>query len=264
MHDHDLDLIAEYASDLLVGGDASRAADLVRRCADCAQEFADHREIRQLLALAPPPALSEFERTRLRRSVLDSLAPPAATVPVWQRRFLAVVGTAAAMLVLVVGIGVLGDLGGDDSFTQAEGSDLTTTTIAADAFVPMAEDSAQDEAMGALADGDSERLTEESASGGGLPLLIDVGVVDDPAHLDAVLEELSALLLETTEPVPVEEALDFGASCAGTFEDEIPFEGEILGVVLATLNGVPTEIFLTGERTEPSVTMLVAPDCLTR
>lgn len=258
MHDHDLDLIAEYASDLLVGGDESRAADLVRRCADCAQEFAGHREIRHLLASAPQPALSEFERTRLRRSVLDSLDPPAATVPVWQRRFLAVVGSAAAMLVLVVGVGVLGDLGGDDSFTQAEGSDLVTTTRPTDAFVPMADDSSQDEAMGALADGDAERLTEESALGGGLPLLIDLGVVDDPAHLDAVLEELSALILETTERVAVDEALDFGASCARTLSDEI------LGVVLATIDAVPTEIFLTGERFEPAVTMLEAPSCLSQ
>ena len=256
MHDHDLDLIAEYASDLLVGADESRAADLVRRCAECAQEFADHREIRHLLAIAPQPALSEFERTRLRRSVLDTLAPPPATVPVWQRRFLAIVGSAAAMLVLVVGVGVLGDLGGDDSTTQAEGSDLATTTMPADAFVPMAEESAQDEAMGALADEDAERLAEDSALGGGLPLLVDVGVVDDPDHLDAVLGELSALILETTETVAVEEAVDFGAFCARTLEEGI------LGVVLAVLDGVPTEIFLTGERTEPAVTMLVAPDCL--
>jgi hypothetical protein len=61
--------------------------------------------------------------------------------------------------------------------------------------------------------------------------------------------------MDASEPLVVEEAVRFGASCAPAVE------GEILGLVLASVDGVPTQVFLLGDRAEPTVLMLVAPDC---
>src|SRR5690606_9546097 len=115
MHDHDLDLIAEHASGLLTGADEARASALVGSCPLCAAEFAGQRQVRTLLAESPAPSLSDFERTRLRRAVLDGVAPAPRGGVDWRRRFLAVAGGVAAVAMFVVGIGVIGTLGdGDD------------------------------------------------------------------------------------------------------------------------------------------------------
>jgi hypothetical protein len=260
MHDHDLDLIAEHASGLLTGADESRATELVGTCEACAREFADHTRIRTLLAAAPAPSLSEFERTRLRRSVLDTVAPPTPAVAPRQRLFLAAAGAVAAVLVVVAGVGIVGQLGGgDDGFTLADGGDAVDTTASAEALVPF-DQSAGDEAETLMADEDAERHVEEAADDAGLAaaaapqLMVEVGEIDG-AVLDSVLGELSAAVMDASEPLVVEEAVRFGASCAPAVE------GEILGLVLASVDGVPTQVFLLGDRAEPTVLMLVAPDC---
>ena len=265
MHDHDLDLIAEHAAGFLTGADETRAAELVRTCDRCADEFEGQHRMRTLLAGAPAPSLSEFERARLRRSVLDTVAPPTRAVG-WQRRILAATAVAAAVLVTVVGVGVVGQLGGDDSLLTAadEAESLATTTAAADMRVPPADGDAaggSDEAIGALAADEAE---ESSALDDGAVaetasvspnLLIDAGAVSTPEELDPLLAEISALVAETTEVVTIEAAVSFGAPCAADIE------GDLLAVVVGDIGGSPAQVFLTGDRTEPSISFVSGPDC---
>ena len=264
MHDHDLDLIAEYASGFLTGADESRAAELVESCDHCAAEFSDQGTIRTLLAAAPAPALSESERTSLRRSVLDTVAPPRPTRIGWQRRVLAVTGVAAAVLVAAVGVGVVGQLAGDgDAVTVADGGEsFATTTAAADMRVPPADSddaAGADEGISALAaDEEADALDDSAAAESGAlspNLLIDAGEVAAQDQLDSLLAELTALVAETSDVVIAEDALSFGASCA------IDVEGELLAVVVATIAGSPAQVFLTGDRSEPSVMFLSGVDC---
>jgi hypothetical protein len=257
MHDHDLDLIAEHASGLLSGADASRAADLVETCDICAGEFVDQRQIATLLMAAPMPAMSELERTRLRRSVLDAVGTaPATAVAPWHRRFLPLLSAAAAVTVVAVGIGVVGQLGGgDDTVTLADGgADTATTAAASDAFVPMADtDDSSGIASESLEDEAASELSADAESARSSSVLLDMTQSD--VVLDTVLAELTALIAETEEVVDLQQALEFGATCAESVEEPI------LGVVLAVVDGQRTQVFLTGDRSEPSLTMLVEADC---
>lgn len=261
MHDHDLDLIAEYASGLLTEADESRASELVRTCESCATEFADQQAIRSLLASVSAPTLSEMERTRLRRSVLDAVAPPAASAAPWLLRLRPLMGVAAAMLVLVVGVGVVADLGSsDDSVTLADGGE-SATTAAADALVPMDDEGlGGDDTMSALSDSDEEDqadVAEDSVaeSAARSALMIDAGDVTDTSALDSLLSELTAVVQETRETLTLDNAVAFGATCAPSVEDEI------LGLVLARIDGVASQVFLVGDPAEPGVEILLTDDC---
>ena len=266
MHEHDLDLIAEHASGFLTGADASRAADYVRTCDRCAAEFEDQRHIRTLLAEAPAPSLSEFERASVRRSVLDTVAPPSRSRVTWQRKFLAATSVAAAVLVTAVGIGVVSQLdGGDDSMTLADGGESNTTVAAADMRVPPADgdDDGADEEIGALAaDQADEEQAEALSDDAGAEsteyspnLLIDAGEVAAQDQLDPLLAEMTALVAETSDVVSVEDATAFGAACVSDVEREV------LAVVIATIDGQPAQVFLIGDRIEPTVLYLSGTDC---
>lgn len=256
MHDHDLDLIAEHASGLLDGADASRASQLIDTCVDCAREYRDQRAIRVLLAEAPVPEMSEFERQRLRRAVLDTAAP-APVVRGWQRRFLPVMGVAAAMLVTVVGVGVVGSMGGqDESVTLADGG--ADTTQSAEALVAPADEPT----FGIAADSaleDSVEESEEADAGGesavqsarSTGLLIDATGSD----LDSVLAEVTLVVAESIEPVILDDAVAFGLTCAPLIEEPI------LAGILAEIDGAPTQVFLSGDRAEPTLTYLRSPEC---
>lgn len=264
MHDHDLDLIAEYASGLLTEADESRAVELVRECESCAKEFTDQQAIRSLLANAPAPALSEFERTRLRRSVLDAASPPVAVAPPWLVRFRPLMGLAAAVLVLVVGVGVVGNLATDDGMTLADGGESgATTTAAATALVPMEEDGrGGEDTMSALSDSDEQDQADDGVADDSAAestalaaLMIDAGDVAETSDLDPLLGELTAAVQETSESLAVDDAVAFGATCAPSVEDEI------LGLVLARIDGVASQVFLVGDPAEPGVEILLTSDC---
>ncbi|MEX2654825.1 MAG: hypothetical protein WD532_07330 [Acidimicrobiia bacterium] len=253
MHSHDLDLIASHASGLLSGADETRAAELIGSCEVCASEFSSQRQIRSLLAAAPTPAMSEFERTRMRRAVLDAVARPTPAVSPWQRRFMAIAGAAAAVLVVVVGVGVGGLFGGDDA-GDLVAAESATTAAAADA--PMDE---SDATMSALSDHEeSERAAADDADGAVMTMqtqMVDISGFDDPDALDSVLAELTALAQELGEPVSIDDAIAFGATCAAAVE------GDILGLVLASVDGVPTQVFLVGDPAEPTTVMLATAEC---
>lgn len=266
MHEHDLDLIAEYASGFLTGADESRAAEYVRTCDRCAAEFEDQRHIRAVLAGAPAPALSEFERASLRRSVLDTVAPPSRSRFTWQRKFLAATSVAAAVLVTAVGVGVVSQLdGGDDTFTVADGGESATTAAADQRIAPADRDDADgaDEGVGALAADQAEEEQAEALTDGvgaestasSPNLLIDAGAVATQDQLDSLLSEMTALVAETSDVVTVDDAILFGASCV------TDVEGDVLAVIVATIDGRPAQVFLTGDRIEPSVSFLSGTDC---
>ncbi|HSJ28122.1 MAG TPA: hypothetical protein VLB67_07905 [Acidimicrobiia bacterium] len=249
MHDHDLDLIAEHASGLLAGEARARAVELVANCATCASEFADQEAIRRMLGDAPAPTMSEFERTRLRRSVLDEVAPSRSPISPWQRRFLGAVGAVAAVAVAVVGVGVIGQLGGEDSSAPPD-------EIAAE----VATDDTGDQPMGALAveDQAADRHADDGAaifeSAPTAPMLdLTDQHLTDTAELDIYLGELTASL--PPDPLSVEDAVLFGAGCATSVDEPL------LAVVLAVIDGTKVDVFLTGVPDEPVVTILQSGTC---
>lgn len=259
MHEHDLDLIAEHASGLLSGADAARAADLVAACVECRREYATHQEVRAVLATVPSPGLTDFERTRLRRAILDEVAPSRREVAPWQRRFLGIAGAAAAVVVVIAGVGILGQMddgGGDEAFTAA---DSTASTAASSALVPPDGPESSDDA--ALTFGDADRSTAEMAEddgtgmGGGLLWLIDASDVKDPAALATLVDEMLAGVAQEPQELSIQEAEDFGAGCAGTVD------GPLFGVILAKQDGVATETFVTGDPDHPTVTTVAGADC---
>jgi hypothetical protein len=251
MHDHDLDLIAEHASGLLTGETDARAAELVATCPVCAAEFADQQAIRHVLGSSPAPVLSEFERSRLRRSVLDQVAPTGSPVSPWQRRFLGAVGAVAAVAVAVVGIGVLGQLSGED----ASPPDEIAAELAAD-------DAGGEQPIGALAV-DEEAADRHAADGeptfesAAISPMLDLTHQDlnDAADLDPYLGDLTAALLADAPPLTVDDAVLFGAECAATVDEPL------LAVVVAVIDGTKVEVFLTGLPDEPAVTILEADTC---
>lgn len=264
MHDHDLDLIAEHASGLLTGAEAARAAAQIKSCEVCATEFADQRQIKALLGAAATPTLTEFERARLRRTVLDAAAPSGRADFDWRRRFLTAAGAVAAVAVFVVGIGVIGtfDSGGDDTVTLADGD--TAATTSAQLRVPSAgEDGGGDDSAEEAFSAESLQADDPLADDAGAPaeerfsasLLLDAGTVSDTEQLDSILSEMTAVVAEHDQAVGLDEAVAFGATCAPLVEDQL------LAAVLVTVDGTPTQVFLTGLRSEPVVVTLVSGDC---
>ncbi|MDX1449183.1 MAG: hypothetical protein R3246_08990 [Acidimicrobiia bacterium] len=252
MHDHDLDLIAEYASDSLSGAEAARAEGLVASCAECAHEFRLHTQVRTLLATAPMPQMSDLERTRLRRTVLDQVAPPRPAIRPWQQRFLAVAGGIAALAVAVVGFGVLGQSADDGSDTLAG---EPTTTAQADALVP-ADDAAG--SMGVMSDDATEEafdMAEAESAARMSPLLVDARGQD--VDLDSVLSELTVVVAETEALPSLDDLVAFGATCAPSLESTP------LAAVLTTSDGQDVQVYLIGDPAEPTVEIRATADCTT-
>lgn len=250
MHDHDLDLIAEHASGLLTGADATRADELVASCGSCAEEYRLHSQIRTLLATAPAPTMSEFERSRLRRAVLDELGPSRLAVRPWQQRFLAAAGGIAAVAVVAVGFGVFGQSNSGDDLTIA--GESADTTMQAEALVPM--DGGDDE-MRIMADEATEEADtafDALASTSRLTsVLVDTG--SEPADLDSILGEIRAVAAEMDEPIPLDDLVAFGATCAPSIEEPI------FGAVLTDAGSL--QVFVVGDPVEPTVEYRTTADC---
>ncbi len=255
MHSHDLDLIAEHASGFLTGAAETRAAQLVDSCETCRQEFNTHREIRSILATAPAPAMSDSERTNVRRSVLDGVAPARSGVSPWQRRFLAVAASTAAVFVVVAGVGVL------NNFASDSGNVLTAadSTIASSEDFAAAEREAAGDAMQAMGDEDL-RIFEETAEdtggkGGGFPWFVDATGVQDPEALAYLFEEMAAGVAEQPVEFGVADAEGFGALCGAVVE------GPLLGVILSDVDGIRVETFFSGDHTNPTITTYDSDTC---
>ncbi len=252
MHSHELDLIAELASGFLTGADEARAAQFVDSCETCRQEFNTQREIRSVLAAAPTATMSEFERAKLRRSVLDGVAPVRGAVSPWQRRILAVAGSVAAVFVVVSGVGVLSNLG-SGAVTAAD------STIASSDKIPPAEMDAASDTMQAMGEED-HRVFEETASdvfgqGGGLPWFIDATGVEDAEVLASFIDEIIAAVAEQPVEFSVADADGFGALCGAAVD------GPLLGVILSDIDKIRVETFFSGDYTNPTITTFDSDTC---
>lgn len=176
MHrDHDLDLLSALAEGNLA--DPALAERLIDTCPECAAVYRAHSTVLQAVEAEARPRLTELERARLHTSLWEEVsrapAQPArtSTSPWWYR-----LAPIAAVLVVVVGIGVTGQLGGGDAATDIAGD--SATTAAEDTsreLAPLSDDAASPEATEAPADtlaaaettaADGGDSREESAAGG--------------------------------------------------------------------------------------------------
>lgn len=255
MHEHDLDLIAEYASGLLSGEHEARAADLAARCTVCAEEMGVQRQVRTLLSSSARPEMTTFERSRLHRIVLEAVAPAPATATMsrWDRRWLSLAGAAAALVVIVGGAGVVGMLGGADEALDGSSTagarvaaDLATDTTTA-AATEMAPAAAQEESAGAS-------TLESYGMGGGLPWFADLADTDRDVFR-TVVDEMRAVAADQAAIVTAEDAAGFGAVCFPVDADAV------YAVILARIDGAAYETFLTGDRADPTVVTVTTEGC---
>jgi hypothetical protein len=120
MHQHDLDLIAEYAAGTL--GDDTEARARVASCQTCAQEFEAQTSVLVELSGIEPALLTEHERARLHRDLWTELRSPADSAssglvnPKWRSWAF---GAAALIVVAVALVGVMENFGGGDAAETA-------------------------------------------------------------------------------------------------------------------------------------------------
>jgi hypothetical protein len=112
MHKHDLDLIASFADGTIE--DETEARDLVASCDECRAEYHSQLEVLEILAAAPPVAMSELEKAALHRDLWTELrsepSTSAARAPWYRWAYVAaglfvVVGVAGALSRLPFGAG---------------------------------------------------------------------------------------------------------------------------------------------------------------
>ncbi len=195
MHEHDLDLIAEYAGGSL--SDGAEAARLVASCERCANEFAAHRAVLEALGSLPSVALNEFERARLHRGVLAAIGDDtpvavrvierSARVGWWDRLGLRVAAVAAVGVVGVGLVGVLSRMSSPDQLTDTVAAELAPGGEAEAPTTTMA--SASD--MAGLAASDTEEARLESRT----RPVVDLGEVERSV-LSQAIEEQQAILME--------------------------------------------------------------------
>lgn len=231
---HDLDLIAAYAEERLE--DPAPAEELVASCPECADLYRSHVIVRRAIAEAPPVAMTEFERRRLRDRIWDTaeLAPakPApASTPWWYR-----LAPVAAVLAVVVGAGGVFLSGGLGTGDSAE-TDAPTAAVAPEA--------AADETVG-VSDGETdaglmaapdttEAMSEDPAPAGG----IEESAAADQAEfrLDLSMTELEEVISEFLERVDSGETeVDEEFDCLSEAPlDESPMAAESIRLADTTL-----------------------------
>ena len=147
VHHHDPDRIMALAAEELTDTEARLATAEVAGCEQCSTDL-EHQRVAfaALSALGhdPAAALTDLESRRLRRSLLEALAPaaaaPAAAPDVTRRRGLSwgpLVAVAAVFLAVVVGGNVIRSLSaGDDDDAGAEIVAADTATTAAPSSGP--------------------------------------------------------------------------------------------------------------------------------
>ena len=187
VHHHDPDRIMALAAEELTDTEARLATAEVAGCEQCSTDLEHQRVAFAALAALghdPAAALTDLESRRLRRSLLETLAPaaaaPAAAPDVTRRRGLSwgpLVAVAAVFLAVVVGGNAIRSLSpGDDDDAGAEivAAD-TATTAAPSSGAPTAEALTEDTddaesrqspetTAAASADGDDETLFSAGAT----------------------------------------------------------------------------------------------------
>lgn len=239
MHDHDSDLIAAAAE----GSLGAEVEATLAACPTCMEELALQREALAALAAAPVPLLTEMERARLHRTVLEAVAPrrPSPAVP-WYQRLVPVMAAAAALLV-VVGLGsvLLGGSGDSSakrsvltdgeagSVSQLDAADEaareTTAAGAADTTTTIAQPLAAAEAPAPTPTLDFGAVTAEELRDRARTYLADGFFTAGPS--EAVLEDTSPEADMRCRPAAVAEA---GGD-------------DPVGSARATVDGVDVEVY---------------------
>lgn len=210
MHQHDLDLIAEYAAGTL--GDDTEARARVASCQTCAQEYKAQSSVLVELSGIETALLTEHERARLHRDLWTELRSPADTpssglVNPWWRRW--AFGTAAFVFVAVALVGVMQNFGGGDA---AE----TATTVAAEL------DSGADGSGDARADEDTAGGAEEGEHTVAPDVTTAAAESDDPSYLLIAREVRRG-------PTPGQDAFTYDAKQADCLEQSELVDHNLVG-----------------------------------
>jgi len=269
MHDHDLDLVAAYAEGSATGAEAARAREWISSCDVCAQELDDQQLALASLADVGPVVLSDIERALLHRRVRESIAgeelataPPARPAPrsgMWVK---VLTGSAAAVLILVVGFGVVipaftGSDGGADFAAE------TAATIAAElAQAPSAELATNDDSsIASDAAGVSEMAPPPVQAFGDLTLE-ELTVMAAPIEMFDATDATVAAFEESPRDAPLpadrmaySRALEEPLTCLD--EGLGLLDGEVLWLGIATLDGQVIELY----RSTPTLLALEAGTC---
>lgn len=258
MHEHDLDLIADYASGLLGGEDARRAAELISTCDVCAAEASLQHEVATALRTAPQATMTDLERARLHRTVAEGISVPRGAGR--ERRWMALGSVAAATLVLVGGFAAVNSLVGGGTTTNpdtaiSEMAEVPRLTAEGTEGLPNDDLGAGDAATGvaaaeagnAVAGGtEAARLAEE--------WLVDARALS-PGTVSDILSDLRTAVSDPAAGVSPDEAEAFGAACAAEVQDPI------LALVLVTIDGSDHEVYLTADHLHPVVSAFRSADC---
>jgi hypothetical protein len=270
MHDHDLDLIAAFAEGSASDAEAARARGWISTCEVCSQEFEYQQLALASLGDVEPVVLSDIERALLHRRVRESIAsdelatrPEARPAPRSGRWMKVLTGSAAAVLVLVVGFGVI-----IPSFTGTDGA----ADFAAETADTIAE-AAQAPAGAALTANDDTSIASAAAGVGELAIPPPV-----QAFGDLTLEDLTAMaapieMFDATDatvtafeeaprdaPIPADRmaydrAVEEPLNCRE--EGLALLDSEVLWLGIATLDGQIIELY----RSEPKLLALEAGTC---
>lgn len=232
MHEHDLDLIAEYVDG--ASSDAAGIEELISTCSTCAAEYQTQLEIRSLVGSIEVTPLDELERARIRRDVWEAggFATAGNVSKWWERRSLQLASVAAIVFVGVGLVGVLGQLQSDEAtFEAADTADLAEAPLASADREPSLGVSDVEEAAAEMAD--------DAMAGSAPTTVIELGDVDlDTLKLaiDDVLASDGADTAELTPP-PVEEDADGGS--VSRKECDLP---PSIFRLTATIDGRPIEV----------------------
>jgi hypothetical protein len=198
MHEHDLELIADYAAG--ISDEPEEAAALVSSCTTCSTEYETQQLVRSLVSSSTVNPLSDLERARLRREVweLAGFAPRAAQPRQrwWERR---VYQFASAAAIVFVGIGLVGVLG------QLQTQDTAADSIAAGDEAATAEAPVESVDRGLALeaapaeDGESAEMAGDAMAKAPLfSATVDLGEIDANALTAAVEEALQFLDSDAT------------------------------------------------------------------
>ena len=246
MHEHDLDLIADYAAG--ASGDPDRAARLVASCATCSAEYESQQQIRLLVSSTSVDPLNDLERTRLRRTIWEEagFASDATPSPArwWERRAFQFASAAAIVFVGIGLVGVLGQLRGQDTTADL----LTAEDEAAITQAPVesVERSFATEAAPEAGLDGSEMAGGSVAAADVAPKLVELGEIDTTSLSKAVDETLRSLDGDDAAAATEEDgATTGGDTAAGDLSDDAEVDCELPDAAVtltASIEGRPVVV----------------------
>ena len=277
MHDHDFDLIAQLAEGSLLGDDVRAARFAVESCVDCRTEFESQTFILEELSDVEPARMSEFERARLHRAVVEAtMAGPgerhrSSPVMSWMPKL--AVAAAAVAFVGVIGFGLNSSRPTGDN-TAAEATSLETAEL--DGRSLAADDAAVAEEAAAAGAADEAFATAESPTSKESESLAELtegmvavqpqnlGVIDRDSFADLAFERLSPGEVpdRAADQRPIE---PFPFACVGAAVGPYGEEEALNLAGVAVLDGQVVEILGFGDEVfafDPKTCDLVARETL--